>query len=59
MVWSPRQAMMASFQKVAPHWTGPLQPEESVKHMVKVVDGATVESLGGQFISHWGNKEWL
>ena len=53
------QAMGAKFAAYAPHMTGPLSPEESVKMQLEVVDKATVETMGGAFVSHFGNKQWL
>ena len=53
------QAMGAKFAAYAPHMTGPLTPEESVKMQLEVVDKATVETMGGAFVSHFGNKQWL
>lgn len=44
-------AMRAAFQRVAPHWTGPMQPEESVRLMLGVLDRATIED-SGSFVSH-------
>ncbi|TFK46313.1 NAD(P)-binding protein [Heliocybe sulcata] len=46
------------FQKKYPHWKGPMTPQESVRHMMEVIDNLTVEK-SGQFISHLGSKQWL
>jgi len=51
--------MFASFMKYAPHFTGPITAKESVELMMKVVEGATVETYGGAFVSQFGNKQWL
>lgn len=52
--------MGAKFAAYAPHWTGPLSPEDSVKAVMSVVEKASVEAGdGGSFLSHKGNKEWL
>jgi NAD(P)-dependent dehydrogenase (short-subunit alcohol dehydrogenase family) len=53
------QAMGTMFQEYAPHFTGPITPEESVKKVLEVVERATVEEFGGAFVSHFGNKQWL
>ncbi|KAK5174545.1 uncharacterized protein LTR77_001626 [Saxophila tyrrhenica] len=53
------QAMVAAFMKFAPDFKGPITPEESVNSMMEVVDKATVESMGGAFVSHHGDKNWL
>ncbi|KAF2219980.1 hypothetical protein BDZ85DRAFT_267912 [Elsinoe ampelina] len=53
------QAMAAKFADYAPDFKGPITPEESVRMVDEVVRGATVESLGGAFVSHHGNKQWL
>lgn len=53
------QAMGALFQQYAPEFKGPLTPEQSVEYCLKVIEGATVESSGGAFVSHFGNKQWL
>jgi len=52
------QAMIAKFQIASPNWKGPLTPEESVSHMIKVINDVKLEDTGS-FLSHWGNKEWL
>jgi NAD(P)-dependent dehydrogenase (short-subunit alcohol dehydrogenase family) len=53
------QAMGALFQEYAPHFKGPISPEQSVEMCLKVIQGATVETSGGDFVSHFGNKQWL
>jgi NAD(P)-dependent dehydrogenase (short-subunit alcohol dehydrogenase family) len=53
------QAMGAMFQEYAPDFKGPISPEQSVEMCLKVIEGATVESYGGAFVSHFGNKQWL
>jgi NAD(P)-dependent dehydrogenase (short-subunit alcohol dehydrogenase family) len=53
------QAMGAMFQEYAPDFKGPISPEQSVDMCLKVIEGATVESHGGAFVSHLGNKQWL
>jgi hypothetical protein len=50
----------AKFQKAAPHWKGPITPEESVKAVLSVIEKASVEGGDvGAFVSHYGNKQWL
>ncbi|KAH8886523.1 NAD(P)-binding protein [Thozetella sp. PMI_491] len=50
----------AKFHAYAPHFTGPMSPEESVKQVLSVVGKASIEDgYGGAFISHLGNKQWL
>ena len=53
------QAMGAMFQEYAPHFTGPISPSESVDMCLKVIESARVETHGGGFVSHFGNKQWL
>ena len=44
---------------IYPDWDGkPLTPEQSVKHVLNVVDNADKKDTGA-FLSHWGNKRWL
>ena len=48
------------FGRYAPHFKGPISPEESVKAMLGVVERASVDNgYGGAFVSHFGNKQWL
>jgi hypothetical protein len=51
--------MTAVFADYAPHFAGPIQAEESVKMQLEVLEKATVETSGGAFVSHFGNKQWL
>ena len=51
--------MVGAFADYAPDFRGPLTPEQSVSHVADVVNKATVETMGGQFVSHFGNKQWL
>lgn len=46
------------FQKKYPHWMGPSTPEEAVSQMRKVIDDLTLEK-SGDFLSQYGNKQWL
>jgi NAD(P)-dependent dehydrogenase (short-subunit alcohol dehydrogenase family) len=52
-------AMMAKMKEYAPDFKGPITPETSVEMCLKVIEGATVETLGGAFVSHHGDKQWL
>ncbi|RDW56539.1 hypothetical protein BP6252_14110 [Coleophoma cylindrospora] len=53
-------ALGAKFARYAPHFRGRTTPEESVKSMMSVINGASLESgHGGCFISQFGNKQWL
>ncbi|RYP50201.1 hypothetical protein DL768_004222 [Monosporascus sp. mg162] len=53
-------AMVAKFAEVAPHFKGPITPEESVRSVLAVIENASVENGdGGSFVSHFGNKQWL
>jgi hypothetical protein len=49
---------LAQFQKIYPEWKGMIQPDESVKLQRRVIDNLTI-AQSGQFLSHWGNKQWL
>ncbi|KAH9845063.1 NAD(P)-binding protein [Teratosphaeria destructans] len=53
------QKMTAKFAQYAPHFVGPITPEESVRMQMAVIEEATVERSGGAFVSHLGNKQWL
>ncbi|KAJ7665054.1 hypothetical protein DFH06DRAFT_1390303 [Mycena polygramma] len=44
--------------KLAPHFKGPITPEESVKLQLDLINRWTVEETGA-FISQFGNKQWL
>ncbi|KAK8133319.1 hypothetical protein PG999_001492 [Apiospora kogelbergensis] len=51
--------MMQKFVEYAPHFAGPITPEESVRAVRSVWEKATVQENGGDFISHYGTKQWL
>jgi len=57
------QGLMAFAGKLAsyaPHFKGPITPEESVKAVRSVWEKASIENgHGGAFISHLGNKQWV
>jgi NAD(P)-dependent dehydrogenase (short-subunit alcohol dehydrogenase family) len=54
-----RRAMGAKFKEYAPHFKGPITLEDSVRMQLEVIDKATVQTYGGEFVSHFGNKQWL
>jgi NAD(P)-dependent dehydrogenase (short-subunit alcohol dehydrogenase family) len=52
--------MGQKYVKYAPHFTGPIQPEESVKAVMDVIEKASLANGdAGAFVSHFGNKQWL
>jgi len=57
---APIPPMILKFMKYAPHFKGPITPEESVGLVMKVIESKSVEKGdGGSFVSHFGNKQWL
>ncbi|KAF7166583.1 hypothetical protein CNMCM5623_000178 [Aspergillus felis] len=51
---------MGKLQTYAPHFKGPITPEESVRHVREVWEKASIEGgSGGAFVSHFGNKQWV
>jgi hypothetical protein len=52
------QMLSGPIAKVAPHFKGPITPEESVKKQLEVIYRWTVEDTGA-FVSHFGNKQWV
>lgn len=53
-------AMAAKFAAYAPDFKGPISPEESVSHIMAVIENASVErGDGGSYVSHFGNKQWI
>ncbi|TKA63842.1 hypothetical protein B0A55_12257 [Friedmanniomyces simplex] len=50
---------LAVFASYAPHFTGPIEAEESVRMQMDVINKATVETMGGGSVSQFGNKQWL
>ncbi|RDW56865.1 hypothetical protein BP5796_12932 [Coleophoma crateriformis] len=53
-------ALVAKFARYAPNFRGRTTPEDSVKSMMSVMNGASLESgHGGCFVSQSGNKQWL
>ena len=57
------QGVMGFVGKViayAPHFKGPISPEESVRHVRSTWEKASIESgFGGALVSHFGNKQWV
>ncbi|OIW26876.1 NAD(P)-binding protein [Coniochaeta ligniaria NRRL 30616] len=52
--------LVAKFLEYAPHFKGPITPEQSVTAVRKVIAEASVEKgNGGAFLSHLGNKQWF
>lgn len=52
--------MMKKFAVYAPHFKGPISPEESVKAVMEVIAHADInKGYAGAFVSHFGNKQWL
>lgn len=50
--------MVAKFKNFKPDLQGPISPEESVRLQLALMDKLTAEH-NGQFLSHYGNKEWF
>ncbi|KAJ5780272.1 short chain dehydrogenase (AtsC) [Penicillium paradoxum] len=51
---------MGKLVKYAPHFKGPITPEESIRHVRSTWEKASIEDgFGGAFVSHLGNKQWL
>ncbi|KAI0377196.1 NAD(P)-binding protein [Hypomontagnella monticulosa] len=52
--------MFSAFTKYAPHFKGPITPEESVNAVMGVVNNASVKGgNGGTFVSHLGTRQWI
>ncbi|KAJ5559086.1 short chain dehydrogenase (AtsC) [Penicillium sp. DV-2018c] len=50
----------AKLAEYAPHFKGPITPEESVRHVRSTWEKASIEDgFAGAFISHLGNKQWV
>lgn len=54
-----RERLSKKLKEYAPHFGGPLSPDESVKMQLQVIQNATVQTHGGAFISHLGGRQWL
>ncbi|PLN76086.1 putative short chain dehydrogenase [Aspergillus taichungensis] len=53
-------SLMGNLVAYAPHFKGPITPEESVRHIRSTWEKASIEGgFGGAFISHLGNKQWV
>ena len=53
-------ALAQKFVAYAPHFKGPITPEESVRMMMDVIEKASVKKGdGGAFVSQFGNKQWI
>lgn len=51
---------MGKLVTYAPHFKGPITPEESVRHVRSTWEKASIEGgFGGAFVSHLGNKQWV
>ncbi|KAK3379092.1 putative short-chain dehydrogenase [Lasiosphaeria ovina] len=50
--------ILQSFQKIWPNLKGQIQPEESIKMVLNVIENLTTEQ-SGLMISHHGNEEWI
>ncbi|KAF3019846.1 hypothetical protein E8E14_013366 [Neopestalotiopsis sp. 37M] len=54
------QKFGAKVMQYAPHFRGPITPEESVRHMRSTFEKVDIESgYGGAFVSHFGDKQWV
>jgi NAD(P)-dependent dehydrogenase (short-subunit alcohol dehydrogenase family) len=54
------QAMIESFQKYAPHFKGPITPQESAKAVLELIEKLSLsQGHAGAFLSHLGTKQWL
>ena len=54
------QGFVGKLIAYAPHFKGPISPEESVRHVRSTWEKASIESgFGGAFVSHFGNKQWV
>ena len=52
--------MMGKFLEYAPHFKGPISPQESVEKVLAVIEKSSVANGdGGSFVSHFGNKQWI
>jgi hypothetical protein len=53
-------AFGAKIARYAPHFRRRATPEEAVKDMMSVINGASLEAgHGGSFVSQHGDKKWL
>nr|POE78424.1 putative oxidoreductase [Quercus suber] len=54
-----REEVRLKLKSYAPNFTKPLLPLDSVALQWNVIMGATVQSHGGEFVSHTGTSKWL
>ncbi|KAI1356618.1 hypothetical protein F5Y01DRAFT_82354 [Xylaria sp. FL0043] len=53
-------ALMGKFQQYAPHFKGPGSPKDAVSSVMNVLEKASIDNGdAGNFVSHYGNKQWL
>jgi hypothetical protein len=53
-------ALMGKFQSYAPDLKGPDTPTDAVKAVLSVIENSSIENgSAGDFVSHFGNKQWL
>ncbi|KAK2610270.1 hypothetical protein N8I77_003718 [Diaporthe amygdali] len=53
------EELWAAMKRYAPHFSGPITPDQSVAMVLDVVDKATIKDHGGRMISHLGTTRWL
>ncbi|KAI0409254.1 hypothetical protein F4802DRAFT_615719 [Xylaria palmicola] len=54
------QTLMGKFKSYAPHFEGQATPEDAVRDVISVWERASLgKGDGGNFLSHFGNKQWL
>ncbi|RAQ75231.1 short chain dehydrogenase (AtsC) [Aspergillus flavus] len=53
------QAMFAKFKEYSPRFNGARPADDSVRDILSVIENATVEKNGGDFLSHKGSKTWI
>lgn len=52
--------MVTKFLEYSPDFKGPKTPEQSITALRSVIENASIEKgNGGDFLSHYGNKQWL
>jgi NAD(P)-dependent dehydrogenase (short-subunit alcohol dehydrogenase family) len=57
---APPSPMILKFLAYAPHMTGPISPEESVRLCMQVIEKKSVANGdGGAFVSQHGNQQWI
>ena len=54
------QHMVGKFAAYAPHFKGPMTPQESVSTLLKLFEKSSIgNGDGGAFISHLGTRQWI